>query len=293
MKKILLLGSSGMAGQVLKIELSKLKDKIEFVDIARSNQITQPTIQLDVTNFDHLKEIIYHGKFDFIINCVGLLNSFAEENPDQAILINSYLPHYLEKITSKSSTKLIHISTDCVFSGNSGDYIESDLKDGIGFYAQSKALGEVTNNKDLTIRTSIIGPDMNKNGIGLFNWVLNQTGLINGYANAYWSGVTTIQLANFIIEHILKSTLPIGLMHLSNNTKISKYELLKIIKDVFKLNNIEIVKFENYQIDKSIINTRNDISYTLPNYFEMILSMKDWIIQNNYQLTKNTNYDTD
>ena len=284
MKKILLLGSAGMAGQILKVELTKLKDKIELVDIARSNQITTPTIQLDVTKFDELKDIIIDGKFDYIINCVGLLNSFAEKNPDQAILINSYFPHYLEKITAELPTRLIHISTDCVFSGISGNYIESDFKDGIGFYAQSKSLGEIINNKDLTIRTSIIGPDLNKNGIGLFSWVLNQKGTINGYTNAFWSGVTTIQLANVIIKFILGPSCPTGLIHLTNNTKISKYYLLRTIKDVFELNNLDIEEYNNYIIDKSFISTRDDVDFNLPSYLDMIQIMKDWIVQNKYPL---------
>lgn len=285
MKKILLLGSAGMAGQILKVELTKRKDKIELVDIARSSQITTPTILLDVTKFDVLKDIIIDGKYDYIINCVGLLNRLSEKNPDQAILLNSYLPHYLEKLTTELSTKLIHISTDCVFSGIRGNYIESDFKDGIGFYAQSKALGEIINNKDLTIRTSIIGPDLNKNGLGLFSWVLNQKGTIYGYTNAFWSGVTTIQLANVIINFILSPSCPTGLIHLTNNTKISKYNLLRIIKDVFELNNIDIKENNNYIVDKSFINTRDDVNMNIPSYLDMINIMKDWIVQNKYTLT--------
>jgi dTDP-4-dehydrorhamnose reductase len=283
--KVLLLGSAGMAGQILKIELLKLSDKIDLIDIARSTKISIPTINLDITNFEALYDIIIRYKFDFILNCVGLLNSGAEKNPDQAILINSYLPHYLEKITSELKTKIIHISTDCVFSGKAGSYIESDIKDGIGFYAQSKALGEIINDKDLTIRTSIIGPDLNKYGVGLFNWVLKQTGQIKGFNNALWSGVTTIHLAKIIIEILLSSKSPTGLIHLTNNNKISKYALLSIIKNVFDLNNIEVIGCNNYIVDKSLINTRDDFRFNVPTYDDMILEMKEWIIQNKYQFT--------
>jgi dTDP-4-dehydrorhamnose reductase len=282
MKKIMLLGSAGMTGQILKKKLLNLNNQIELIDIARSNKISTPKIELDITNFNQLKEIILNNNFDFIINCIGILNNAAEKNPAQAILINSYLPHYLEKITFESNTKIIHLSTDCVFSGKNGSYIESSLKDGIGFYAQSKSLGEIINEKDLTIRTSIIGPDLNENGIGLFNWILNQTGSIKGYKSAYWSGVTSIQLANFIIENILRSTLPTGLIHLTNNIKISKYDLLGIIKDIFQLKNIVIEEEINYQIDKSLINTRSDLKLNVPTYFDMILETKEWITQNKY-----------
>ncbi len=282
MKKILLLGSAGMAGQVLKLELLKLKDEIELFDVARTNKTSKPKILLDITNFTKLEEIINNNNFDFIINCIGLLNDYAEKNPDQAILINSYFPHYLEKLTSNSSTKVIHISTDCVFSGKSGSYKESDFKDGIGYYAQSKALGEIVNNKDLTIRTSIIGPDVNFNGIGLLKWVLNQSGTINGYTRAFWSGVTTIELAKFIIKIIKCSSMPTGLIHFTNNSKISKFDLLKNIKNVFELKNIHIVEYNNYEVDKSFVNTRVDINLSVPTYLNMILEMKGWMTKNNY-----------
>lgn len=282
MKKILLLGSAGTAGQILKLELLKRTDQIELVDVARNNKISKPKILLDMTNFMQLEDIISNGNFDFIINCVGLLNSFAEEHPDKAILINSYLPHFLEKITSSTNTRIIHISTDCVFSGKSGNYIESDFKDGIGFYAQSKALGEVINGKDLTIRTSIIGPDLNISGIGLFKWLMNQNGIINGYTKAFWSGVTTIQLSKVILDIINRTSIPTGLIHLTNNAKISKFDLLNVIKNVFELKNLEIVEYNNYEVDKSLVNTRNDLNIKVPGYREMILEMREWMNENKY-----------
>jgi dTDP-4-dehydrorhamnose reductase len=282
MKKVLLLGSAGMAGQVLKVELLKLSGQIELIDIARSEKISQPKICLDLTNFTELENIINKGNFDFIINCAGVLNNLAENNPEKAIMINSYLPHFLEKVTSVTFTKIIHISTDCVFSGKLGGYIESDFKDGLGFYAQSKALGELDNKKDLTIRTSIIGPDFNSEGIGLFKWILNQKGPINGYKNAFWSGVTTIELAKTIIEFINQSQLPTGIIHLTNCTKINKFDLLSLIKNVFELNEIQIIKYYDYVVDKSFVNTRDDIILKVPSYLEMILEMKQWIIENKY-----------
>jgi dTDP-4-dehydrorhamnose reductase len=279
-KKVLLLGSAGMAGQVIKAELLKIADSIELVDIARSDKISKPTILLDVTNFDELCKIINNSNFDFVVNCVGLLNSEAEINPEKAILINSYLPHYLEKITSGTKTKIIHISTDCVFSGSKGGYVETDFKDGKGYYAQSKALGELNNEKDLTIRTSIIGPDLNNNGIGLFNWILKQSGEIKGFTNAYWSGVTTIELSKFIINNILNYNFPSGLVHLTNNEKISKYELLYLIKDVFQLTQLKIIQFEDYIVDKSFLNTNTELEINIPNYPSMITEMKIWIENN-------------
>jgi dTDP-4-dehydrorhamnose reductase len=279
--KILLLGSAGMAGHVLKNEFLKLSEKIDLIDIARSNQYTSPIIKMDITNFVSLGDLIANSNFDYIINMVGVLNKTAEDNPENAILINSYLPHFLEKITKNTKTKIIHISTDCVFSGKKGSYLEIDFKDGKGFYSQSKALGELVNNKDLTIRTSIIGPDLNSGGIGLFNWFINQNGLVNGFSNAFWSGVTTIQLAKSIIEIIFSNNSITGLVHLTNNEKISKYNLLILIKEVFELKDIEIQELSSYEVDKSLINSRNDIFRNIPTYKEMIFEMYQWIKKNN------------
>ena len=205
--KILILGSSGMAGHVIKNYLEKL-NRFEIFDLSRTDDYVKPFFKFDITNFNMLSEIISSYSFDFIINCVGLLNKKSEENPDQAILVNSYLPHFLEKNTHNTKTRIIHISTDCVFSGKNGNYKEDDFRDGIGFYSQSKALGEITNRKDLTIRTSIIGPDLNLNGVGLYNWFIKQNNEIFGFTNVFWSGITTVELAKKISELILKNNLP-------------------------------------------------------------------------------------
>jgi dTDP-4-dehydrorhamnose reductase len=279
--KILLIGSAGMAGHVLKNEILKHSEKIELIDIARSNQYTSPTIKMDITNFVLLGEVVTSYDFDYIINAVGVLNKTAEDNPDLAILINSYLPHFLEKITRNTKTKIFHISTDCVFSGKKGSYIEKDFRDGKGFYAQTKALGELVNDKDLTIRTSIIGPDLNSEGIGLFNWFINQTGIVKGFSNAIWSGVTTIQLAKSIVEVILSNNNISGLVHLTNNKKINKFNLLILIKEVFDLKDIELQEFDSYKVDKSLLNTQKNVFNNIPTYKEMICEMYQWITINN------------
>ena len=143
----------------------------------------------------------------------------------------------------------------------------------------------------MTIRTSIIGPDLNVNGIGLFNWLLNQSGVINGYTRVFWSGVTTIQLAKVILEIINRESMPSGLIHLTNNKKISKFHLLSIIKNVFELKNLDIVEYKNYDVDKSFVNTRDDLNLMVPTYLEMIIEMKEWMFVNKYFIKKNNNYE--
>ena len=278
-KKILVLGANGMAGHVLSIGLNDSKDLYEVKTVARKNSIIQPSYILDISDFKKLEMLIIKIMPDIIINCIGLLNKTAEENPEKAILINSYLPHFLESITKSSKIKVIHISTDCVFSGKEGNYIESSFKNGNGYYAQSKALGEIVNDKDLTFRTSIIGPEINRNGIGLFNWFYQQKEQINGYTNAFWTGITTIELLKSIKSAINEDL--VGLYHLVNGMKISKYQLLNLMNIEFN-KGIKIVKDDDYKIDKSLINTRNDFSFQVKEYSKMLEEMNNWIIKYNY-----------
>ena len=144
-RKIIVLGSSGMAGHIVTEQLRNIPEQFEVISISRIKDQTNASVIMDLTNFESLKYLIVTENPYAIINCVGVLNKFAEVNPDVAILMNSYLPHFLEALTKKMTTKVIHISTDCVFSGTKGDYKETDFKDGNGFYAQTKALGEINN----------------------------------------------------------------------------------------------------------------------------------------------------
>lgn len=277
-RKVLVLGCSGMAGHVLTLMLREKPLQYQVCGISRATSAIDPEIILNITDFTELQAIISQKEPDVIVNCIGLLNQIAEESPDQAILMNSYLPHFLEKLKTGKGFKVIHISTDCVFSGAKGAYKEVDFKDGIGFYAQSKALGEIDNLKDLTIRTSIIGPELKANGTGLFHWFSHQKGKIRGYSNAYWTGVTTIELAKAILQAIEQDLC--GLYHLVYLKKISKYELLKIFKKEFN-EKIVIEPYYDYKVDKSLVNSRSDFRYTVPSYEEMISDMKIWI--NTYQ----------
>lgn len=273
MKKILVLGANGMAGHAITAGLM-FENSYEVISVARSNSIINPSILMDVSNFTSLKQLIKNTRLDVIINCIGILNKTAEDNPDQAILINSYLPHFLETETKDTNIKVIHISTDCVFSGEQGAYRENSIKNGKGFYAQSKALGELENKKDLTFRTSIIGPELSANGIGLFNWFAMQENTINGFTNAFWTGITTIELTNAIKVAIAEDLT--GLYHLVNDEKISKFNLLSILNKVFH-KGLTISAYEDYKVDKSLINSRSDFSFKVKSYEQMILDMKNWM----------------
>jgi dTDP-4-dehydrorhamnose reductase len=278
---ILILGSSGMAGHLISLMTRENDHLFNVFTVSRSIGTFTTHFQADITDFEKIRNIILEVKPDFIINCVGLLNKTAEENPGDAILTNSYFPHFLETVTKNSNSRIIHISTDCVFSGKKGQYLESDFKDGVGFYAQTKSLGEINNKKDLTIRTSIIGPEINQNGIGLFDWFSKQNGAVNGYCNVYWSGVTTVYLARFIIE-IIQDFKFTGLIHLTNNTPIDKFNLLLLIKNVFKWEHVEVNSFEDYYSDKTLVCSDKDIWGKVPSYEQMMIDMFKWMTDHNH-----------
>ena len=276
MKKILVIGIKGMAGHVI---FNKFKDEYGFVayGIARNIEPSENTFNLDVNNTDVLGQIVTEHKFDVIVNCIGILNKDAEDNPDKAIWFNSFFPHYLEKITKNTATKVIHISTDCVFSGNKGNYTEEDFKDGVGFYAQSKALGEIVNDKDLTIRTSIIGPELNENGIGLFHWFMSQPddSQLKGYSQAFWSGITTIELAKVVKWAIEENV--VGLKQIAPHHKINKFDLLQLFNEIFRENKLTIIEDDHYKVDKSLLSIVTKYTYNVPEYREMLIEMKEWI----------------
>ena len=272
-KKLLVIGINGMAGHVAFQYLQNTQ-KYQVYGIARNIETTEYTFNLDVSDTVGLNEIVNDHQFDYIINCIGILNQDAESNPSKAIWFNSYFPHFLEEITKGSDAKVIHISTDCVFNGKEGNYSETAIKNGEGFYAQSKALGEIDNSKDLTIRTSIIGPELNTKGIGLFNWFMHQAGEINGYTTAIWSGVTTLELAK-AIEYAILNPLN-GLVHLTNGVPVNKFDLLHLFKEVWDKKDIIIKAYEGKVVDKSLRKSER-FNYQVTSYKEMLVDQHSWM----------------
>lgn len=270
--KFLILGARGMAGHLIACYLNEQGEEVEGVDLHESPSCN--THVMDICEFNRLEELIKNNNYDIIINCVGILNQSADEYKDLAILLNSYLPHFLVKITKSMKTKIIHMSTDCVFSGKKGGYRENDIPDGETFYDRSKALGEINDDKNLTFRNSIIGPDINKSGIGLFNWFMKQSGEINGYEKSLWTGVTTLTLAKAM--HKASYDNLTGVYNLVNNKKISKYQLINLFNK-YSFKNLIINKVDGITQDKSLYCTRNDFEFTVPNYDVQVFEMMEWI----------------
>lgn len=275
--KILVLGGSGMAGHTISIYFKEIGHDVTA--FSRSKISYCKNINGDVADFKFLQKIIEEGNYNAVINAIGLLNENAESNKSFAVLLNSYLPHFLSYTTKDMDTRIIHMSTDCVFSGKTGGYSESSFRDGETFYDRSKALGELETCKDLTFRNSIIGPDRNKSGIGLFNWFMKQDGQINGFTKVIWTGVTTLTLAK-AMEQAMEENLT-GIYHLVNNETINKYELLNLFNKHMRNEEIVILPSDKVSVDKSLLNNRTDFSFKVPSYEEMIIEMKEWI--ENYQ----------
>ena len=272
MKKILILGSTGMLGHVVKKHFEE-----QGYDVYAPSRNESDKLYFDAEkDMGSLEKVIESVKPNVLINCVGILNKAAEENKASAVLINSYLPHYIDELSTRYNFKFVHISTDCVFEGNKGAYCEDSDKDAKSFYGQSKALGEINNNRNVTLRTSIIGPDLNKNGIGLFKWFMDQKGEVNGFSEVIWTGVTTIELTKQI-EVAINNDLT-GLFHVVNGEKIDKYSLLQLFKKYFE-KDIVINKDANYKSDKSLIITRDDFKFDIPSYDTMIKEMCHWVIK--------------
>ena len=284
MEKVLVLGNKGMLGHVLyeTFQANDNSKKYDVIGVNRSvDNKDSNSYTLDVLKLDELDQFIKNKQPNYIVNCIGSLVEASINNPSLAIQTNSLLPHFLNEISEKYSFKLIHISTDCVFDGSKGRYKESDKKTETNYYGLTKNLGEINNDRNLTIRTSIIGPEIKLKTTGLFDWVISQKcNTIHGYSRAIWSGLTTIELAKFIIWSLDKEIT--GIVHATNSEGISKYDLIKIINDVFDLN-IDLIKNNDYKIDKSLLNEKIK-NYNFPNYIQMINEIKIWIDNHNYKI---------
>jgi len=269
------MGAGGMAGHVLSTFL--VEQGHQVTSMSARTRLDSETVMLDVRRTDELDAFLVSQDFDAVVNCIGSLVQESELHKSQAVYLNSFLPHHLEEIFHDRPTRVVHLSTDCVFSGASGPYIEKSPTDGKKFYDRSKALGELDNLKDLTLRMSIIGPEIREGGTGLMGWFLSQTGEVRGYSKAIWNGVTTLELAK-AIEAILDTEIR-GIYHLVPSVGISKYELLVLIKEIFERDDITVIPYDSDPLDKTLVDTRNELGYTVGGYREMLQDLRVWMEQ--------------
>ena len=271
--KFLVLGCNGMAGHMISLYLKEQGHDVFGFDRAASALV--PSAAGDATAPGTVRELIGKNKYDAVINCIGILNQFAENNKALAAYLNAYFPHYLAQLTEGTETQVIHMSTDCVFSGKRGQYTEDDLRDGATFYDRSKALGELDDDKNITLRNSIVGPDINPKGIGLLNWFMQQQGEVNGFTGAMWTGQTTLQLAKTM--EVAAKERAHGLYNTVPDASISKYELLKLFNTYIRKEKVSILPVDKMAADKSLKRTRWEFGYKIPDYEQMVAELADWM----------------
>lgn len=284
--RVLVLGVSGMLGSAMFRFFSE-KGVYEVWGTVRNkstlsffnkNHHAKIISDVDVLNHLTLVTILERVKPDYVINCIGLVKQLAEvDDPLVTLPINALLPHQLAKLCALSGARLLQISTDCVFSGNKGNYTEDDISDATDLYGKSKYLGEVTYSNALTIRTSIIGHELQSQH-SLVDWFLSQKKSCYGYSKAIFSGFPTIVLSEIIHDFILTKQNLIGVYHVAASP-ISKFDLLGLIADVYG-KSIEITKNDSVVIDRSLNATRFNMEtgYQPPSWLSLIQSMHNYYI---------------
>jgi dTDP-4-dehydrorhamnose reductase len=257
-KKILIIGAAGMLGHKL-CQLYQKQNNVYYT--ARTNfqsyekygiyKKENMICGVDVLDFDKLISVFHQVRPDIVINCVGIIKQLKEaKDPILSIKINSLFPHQLANICKASGARMFHISTDCVFNGRKGMYTEADHSNAEDLYGRTKFLGEVNTDGCLTLRTSIIGRELNTKS-GLVEWFLsNKGGKVKGFKKAIYTGFTTIELAK-IIEHIADNFPSLNGLYQVSSEPIDKFSLLCMIKDKFELD-VEIEAEEQTCIDRSL-----------------------------------------
>lgn len=279
--KILVLGASGMLGNAMIRVLSEQADWQVHGTIRSESSMRffHPDIAelllagVDVEQHDSLMQAFIRTRPDVVINCVGLIKQLAgAEDPLQAIPINALLPHRLAKLCELAGARLVHMSTDCVFAGDKGGYRESDLSDAKDLYGRSKFLGEVVYPHTVTLRTSIIGHEL-QGTHGLVGWFLSQQERCNGYTRAIFSGLPTVVLAQIVRDVVIPRTNLSGVYHIAAKP-IAKFDLLKMIAEVYG-KTIDIVPDDTLVIDRSLDAKRFQLAtgYVAPDWFELIKLM--------------------
>lgn len=286
--KVLILGANGMLGHKLFMHLASRENllveaAVRNPDVLSSflppDLIKNLHLNVDAYNFSSIIKTIEKAEPDWVINCIGIVKQgILALDPIANISINALLPHRIAQVCKTFNAHFLHISTDCVFSGKKGNYSETDLPDGSDLYGRTKALGEVNNPYCLTLRTSIIGHEL-QSKLGLVEWFLAQEQDIQGYKRHIFTGFPTIELAHIIAAYILPNPWLSGIYHLSSEP-VSKFELLKMIASKYQ-HTISIEPNDKTFCNRSLDSARlrHLIGYTPPAWPELINQMhQDYLL---------------
>jgi dTDP-4-dehydrorhamnose reductase len=278
--RVLLLGGTGMLGHRLWIDLRREHevwvtvrgDRNPFPDVPQfpADHVVR---RVDGLASDDVIGALAAVRPDVVINCIGLIKQMEHAgDPLPALSMNAVLPHRLAAICRAVGARFVHVSTDCVFSGRKGGYLESDVSDAEDVYGRTKFLGEVHGPGAITLRTSIIGQEI-QSRLGLIEWFLAQSGTVRGYRRARYSGFTTGELARILLERVIPAPELTGLYQVSSEP-ISKFDLLQLAKEAYG-RDVEILPEDDFVCDRTLDSTRfrQVTGYVPPAWPEMIRAM--------------------
>lgn len=275
--RILILGGDGMLGHQLLTYLRPRHDvKVTLrQDISAYRQYglfddENSYAGIDIRSLERLVEVIADFRPEAVINAVGIVKQRADAKESiPSLEINALLPHRLTVLCKGIGARFIHLSTDCIFSGKKGSYLESDPSDAEDLYGKTKYLGEVHESNSLTLRTSIIGRELSRH-TSLLDWFLAQSGTVKGFTNAIYTGFTTLEMSRIIEKMLLEYPDASGVYQVSSDP-INKYELLLLIREKLGLD-IEIIPDDAFCCDRSLDSSRfrADFNYIPPTWPTMI-----------------------
>jgi dTDP-4-dehydrorhamnose reductase len=273
-KKVMVLGARGMLGHVVATFLEESGH--EVVSVSRNGNFGGERVMCDLEEWRSLQKHLEYYRPEWVINAAGFLNDDVDHSLASAIYINSYLPQRLSSLGSGLGFRMITIGSDCVFEGNRGQYEVTDRPDAISAYGRTKYLGEVNNDRDLTIRTSIVGPEIETSGRGLLLWFMSQNHKTEGWTEAIWTGVTTLELSKVIESLVSGRIQETGLWQLVPAKSITKFELLQLFNQTFRKSELTVAAIPGLGHDRSLVNDRAD-RWAVPSYLKMLSELHDWL----------------
>lgn len=273
--RFLVFGATGMAGHMISLYLQERgHDVIGFS--RRPASFLKQSVEGDAFDRSAVERSIEQAKPDVVVNGIGLLVADCERYHDRAVYLDAYVPHMLAALSERCGARVFQLSTDCVFKGDTGPYSDHSVPDADEFYGKVKALGELRDGHNLTLRQSIVGPDLSGDGIGLLNWFMKQGGTVNGWRHAIWTGLTTLELAKAIGACAAEGTS--GLVNMvPDGPGISKYRLLSLFNDCMRAGEVRVQPDDSFSCDKSLTRTTDACSFVPSPYEDQVRELAVWM----------------
>ena len=272
--KVVVLGAEGMLGHMVATVLEESGHEVTCV--SRTGHFGRNPLAVNLEDWDTVAGQLANQKPHWVVNAAGLLNETVDARLQSAIAINSLLPHQLAAWGSQLGYRTITVGSDCIFEGDRGGYTVLDIPDARSAYGRTKQLGEIRNDRDLTIRTSIVGPEVNLGGRGLLKWLVSREVVAEGWTGAIWTGVTTLELAKAIEAEVAGTIDETGIWQFVPSVPIMKADLVELMNKVFLEDRLIIQRVPGVAHDRSLVNDRPE-SWVIPSYSEMLDELQQWL----------------